>query len=60
MRFDSLSQLVNKGEIVVAQLIAAEGEAVYELPWTPLQYGIAAMVIFTLIAWAVTRMNRDR
>jgi hypothetical protein len=52
--------LVNKGEIVVAQLIAAEGEAVYELPWTPLQYGIAAMAIFTLIAWAVTRMNRDR
>ena len=60
MRFDSLSQLVNKGEIVVAQLIAAEGEDVYELPWTPLQYGIAAMAIFTLIAWAVTRMNRDR
>ena len=45
---------------MVAQLIAAEGEAVYELPWTPLQYGIAAMANFTLIAWAVTRMNRDR
>lgn len=41
-------------------LIAAESETYYELPWTPLQYGIAAMVVLTLLVIVVTRMNRDR
>lgn len=42
-------------------LAAAEGSyEVYELPWTPLQYGVTAMVVFTALALAITRMNRDR
>ncbi|MFZ9283803.1 MAG: hypothetical protein ACO3DX_03285 [Candidatus Nanopelagicales bacterium] len=42
------------------ELVAAEAEATYELPWEPLEYGIAAMVVFTLLAIVITRMNRDR
>lgn len=42
------------------ELLAAEGEATYELPWTPLQYGITAMVVLTLLVVIITRMNRDR
>jgi hypothetical protein len=41
-------------------LIAAESETYYELPWTPMQYGIAAMVVLTLMVIVITRMNRDR
>jgi len=40
--------------------IAAESETYYELPWTPLQYGVTAMVVLTLLVIIVTRMNRDR
>lgn len=42
------------------ELLIAESETTYELPWTPLQYGIAAMVVLTLLVVVVTRMNRDR
>ncbi|MDA0274264.1 MAG: hypothetical protein O2902_02870 [Actinobacteria bacterium] len=43
------------------ELILSSGEkVVYELPWTPIQYGIAAMVVFSALAIAITRMNKDR
>lgn len=42
------------------ELLAAEGKEVYELPWTPMQYGITAMVVLTLMVVVITRMNRDR
>jgi hypothetical protein len=43
------------------ELILSSGEkVVYELPWTPLQYGIAAMVVLSALAIAITRMNKDR
>lgn len=43
------------------ELILSSGEkVVYELPWTPTQYGIAAMVVLSALAIGITRMNKDR
>lgn len=43
------------------ELILSSGEKViYELPWTPIQYGIAAMVVLSALAIGITRMNKDR
>ena len=43
------------------ELILSSGEkVVYELPWTPIQYGIAAMVVFSALAIGITRINKDR
>ena len=43
------------------ELILSSGEkVVYDLPWTPIQYGIAAMVVFSALAIGITRMNKDR
>ena len=46
--------------IDTTEVLASESETVYELSWTPLQYGVTAMVVFTLLVIIVTRMNRDR
>jgi hypothetical protein len=44
----------------MTEFLAAEGETTYELPWTPLQYGVVAFIVLTLMVVIVTRMNRDR
>jgi hypothetical protein len=44
----------------MSEMLLSAEETYYELPWTPLQYGIASMVVFTVLLLAVTRMNKDR
>jgi hypothetical protein len=42
------------------EFLAAEGKTTYELPWTPVQYGVVAFIVLTLMVVIITRMNRDR